>query len=64
MKNIVWKRPDGGVSITHILDPKVSPEQEAARLKAIGNIPADWIHVESNVAVPADRSNREAWRVG
>lgn len=59
--NIIWKRPDGGVSVTHLSNEAESLEAEAAKLKARGDIPYDWELVCMNAELPADRHFREAW---
>lgn len=59
--NIVWKRPDGGVSVTHLTNEAESPQKEAEKLKTRGDIPMDWECVCFNAELPADREFREAW---
>jgi hypothetical protein len=59
--NIVWKRPDGGVSVTHLTAEAESPRAEAAKLKERGDVPADWECVCYEVALPNDREFRNAW---
>lgn len=57
MNNIVWARPDGGVSVTFT---EFEPVAWAKTLVDRGDIPADWIP-SFNQALPADRMFRDAW---
>lgn len=62
MGQIVWQRPDGGVSITHTIHPDT--EREAASLVERGIIPDDWIIVCHNPDdMPDGRLFRDAWRI-
>lgn len=58
--NLIWKRPDGGISVTH-----PAPGQDlgalAATLQARGDIPADYELVCVSAALPSDREFRGAW---
>lgn len=57
---VVWSRPDGGISITTVI--KGTSQEEAVRLKAIGDIPADWEAVAYDVVIPSTRGRRNHWR--
>lgn len=59
-KNIIWSRPDGGVSVT-ICAEGVDPEKEATRLKAIGNIPQEYEVAAVNESIPVRDEFRDAW---
>jgi hypothetical protein len=63
MKNIVWARPDGGVSIT-TLDPRTKTTSEQWRDVLIerGTIPATWQVVALDAKIPSDRTFRNAWK--
>jgi hypothetical protein len=65
MTNIVWKRPDGGVSVTHLTPASLAegntPEQEALRLKERGDIPREYELAAVHAQIPQDRSFRDAW---
>lgn len=61
MKNIVWKKENGGCAITHIFDPSIVNEEHAIELKARGDIPAGWEAVAFDVEIPEDRTFRDAW---
>lgn len=58
MKNIVWKRPDGGISVTHVIHDDC--EAEAKKLLERGDIPADYTLVGFNHELP-NRDFRNAW---
>lgn len=60
MRNIIWSRPDGGVSVT-ILVEATDPAMEAMKLKARGDVPMDWLDVGHDQPVPVDRTFRDAW---
>lgn len=72
MRNIIWKRPDGGVSITRLVDQSGSldarsaktSQEEAARLKKHGVVPQDWEAVAFDASCPSDRTFRNAWTHG
>lgn len=59
--NIVWKRPDGSLLVTHLTASAVSPEHEAEKLMARGDIPPDAVIAGYNLDLPADRTFRNAW---
>lgn len=59
--NIVWKKPDGGIAITHLTQEAISPKEEAAKLKERGDIPADWKLVATEAQIPESREFRNAW---
>jgi hypothetical protein len=61
MSRIIWKRPDDGISVTHIIDFSGTPEEHALLLKSRGDIPADWQAVEFPSDVNLDREFRNAW---
>lgn len=58
--NIIWQRPDGGVSVTHLITTTDS-QTESARLRANGDVPADWILAAFDKPIPTTREWREAW---
>lgn len=70
MENIVWKRADGGISITHCVDG-VNADEEAKKLKeqsevlyknhGIKDVYYDSEIIAMNVDVPEDREFRNAW---
>ncbi len=65
MSNIIWSRPDGGIS-TSLLTPEsissgLTPQAEATRLQMNGNVPADWLAVGFALSLPEDRYFRDAW---
>lgn len=57
---IIWKRPDGGVGITHLVEA-ADAAAEAIRLQARGDVPVDWVIAELNGVAPEDRTFRNAW---
>lgn len=57
--NIVWKRPDGGISITHCIGE--SPKSVIALMRSRNDVPDDWEVVATGIEVPDDRSLRNAW---
>jgi hypothetical protein len=59
--NIVWKRPDGGISVTHLTPEADSSKEHAKLLQERGDIPSDWIWVAEDIELPADRDFRDAW---
>lgn len=59
--NIIWKRPDGTVAVTHLTDEAESLQAEAGKLKARGDVPFDWELVCTNAELPPDRHFRAAW---
>lgn len=59
--NIVFKRPDGGVSVVHLTDEAESSAAEEKKLRERGSIPADWVAVGQGVALPQERTFRNAW---
>lgn len=59
MQNIIWKRPDGGISVTWVFDGDSASEAE--RLKKTGDVPSDWENVAFDADVPDDRAFRGAW---
>ena len=69
MKNIVWKRSDGVVAITHIIDqadsetdvPGHSSQDEAVLMIGRGDVPHGWEAAGFDAPVPSDRTFREAW---
>lgn len=69
MKNIVWKRSDGVVAITHIIDqadsetdvPGHSSQDEAVLMIGRGDVPHGWEAVEFDAELPPDRTFRDAW---
>lgn len=70
MQNIVWKRRDGGISITHIIDD-IDAQNHAMELldraieeeskTGVRNEILDWELLGVNMAVPEDRTFRNAW---
>ena len=58
--NLIWKRPDGGISVTH---PAAGQDlgELAAILQGRGDIPADYELVCVGAELPADREFRGAW---
>ena len=40
--NIIWKKPDGAVAVTHVLIEVEDPAAYCAELQARGDLPADW----------------------
>lgn len=60
MPNIIWQRPDGGISVTVLVDG-ASPEAEATKLKERSDVPVDWQAVAYDQVVPDDRTFRGAW---
>jgi hypothetical protein len=77
MRNIIWKRPDGGISVTHIIDEKTDPTEHAEALRnqaledwqrALKTDPQapkpaiiDWSVVAVDVQLPESREWRDAW---
>lgn len=65
MTNIVWKRPDGGVSVTHLtpesIEAGVIPEEHAKELQKRGDIPTEYERVAIEIELPPNRDWREAW---
>lgn len=62
MMNIIWKRPDGGISVTHLTaECYHTPEQHAEFLQGRGDIPSDWLAVAFSEELPGDRDFRNAW---
>ena len=59
--NIVWKRPDGGISITSLTDEAISIDHEIEKLRSRGDIPVEWVECARQVEVPQDRCFRDAW---
>lgn len=59
--NIVWKRPDGQLSISHLTSEAISPEHEATKLKERGDIPNDWEVAAYAADLPSSREYRNAW---
>lgn len=61
--NIIWKRPDGGVSVTHVSGEMNDSElrEHAEELKALGSIPEDYELVAIAITLPESREWREAW---
>jgi hypothetical protein len=60
--NIVWKRPDGGISVTHLTSETEDSSAEHAKfLQDRGDIPADWVWVAEDIELPEDRHFRDAW---
>ena len=59
--NIIWKRPDGSIAVTHLTNEAVSIEHEAAKLLERGDIPSDWDLVATAIELPTDRHFRDAW---
>lgn len=59
--NIVWKRPDGGISVTHLTSESDSSTDHAKALQDRGDIPEDWIWVAEDIELPTDRNFRDAW---
>lgn len=58
--NIVWTRPDNSVAITILAIP-VDRRKHAAELQVRGDIPADYVAVAFDYALPTDRSRRDDW---
>jgi len=52
--NIVWRRPDGGISTTHLASNAGTPEEHAEELKQWGNIPEDWEVVATRYDLPME----------
>lgn len=70
-QRIVWRRPDGGVSITTPAEA-MGDETEieyldriAKKAQADGAIPEDWVRMNNIDAadIPTDRSFRDAWEI-
>lgn len=59
--NIIWLRPDGGVSVTTLLREDIDPEEHATDLQDRGDIPLDYIVKATNIELPVDKVFREAW---
>lgn len=61
--NIIWKRPDGGVSVTHVIEEMADAalREHAAELQRLGSIPGDYEMVATAIDLPASREWREAW---
>jgi hypothetical protein len=57
--NIVWRRPDGGISVT-TLAVDLDPQEHAAQLLQDANH-AGWSVLGVNQDLPADRAFRGAW---
>ena len=60
MKNIIWKRSDGGIAVTWVMND-ISSEAEARRLLMTRDVPLDWEAVEFDAEIPPDRTFRDAW---
>lgn len=68
MKKIIYTRPDGGVSIVHPgSNDQREGETEDAFLDRVrrNSVPADATNIQTvnDLAIPADRSFRNAWKV-
>lgn len=59
--NIIWKKPDGGIAVTHLTSEAESIEHEALKLKERGDIPPDWEIAATDIDLPTDREFRAAW---
>lgn len=43
MKNIIWQKPDGGLTVTSIADIALDSAKYATQLKESDSIPGDWV---------------------
>lgn len=59
LANIIWSRPDGGVSITsgYTSDSRA----EAARMLAGDYVPSDWEPVAYDTPITLPRTKRDTW---
>lgn len=60
LANIIWSRPDGGVSITS--GYKGDSRAEAAKMSAQNYVPSDWVPVAYDVEIPSNRLKRDKWK--
>lgn len=62
---VIWKRPDGGVSIT-ATHPTLTDDEVIALHRDNPAWPKDWevVGTGENIAVPEDRAFRSAWKCG
>lgn len=68
-KKLVWERPDGGVSITHLdVRDKLSGESDddfiirySEKLKLSPQFSSSVLSVVDGDKIPSDRSNRNEW---
>lgn len=60
--NIVWKRPDGSIAITHFDEALGhTAEEHEAFVRDRDPSMVDCVVVANNVSVPGDRAFRDAW---
>lgn len=51
MRNIVWRKPCGGLAITSLIEAS-DPIAHAAELQARGDLPPDWVAVGYDIPEP------------
>ena len=59
--NIVWKKPDGSIAITGLVQNSVKTSQEhAQKMIAMNQVPSDWVAVAFDTGLIRERVFRDA----
>jgi hypothetical protein len=61
-KNIIWKKPDGALAVTHpVVDQTVTSAAFAAAMLSNGWIPNTWVILATDYALAFPTTKIELW---
>lgn len=61
MSTIIWQQPTGQISVTWLAE-LADPQEQAAELKRLGNIPEDWLAVSDGYEGSFPEEPQDYWR--
>lgn len=62
LRTITWHRGDGTIAVTTILDSTLDPVEHAAELLARGDVPAEYVPIAYDEALPPSSLPLEVYR--
>jgi hypothetical protein len=62
LKTITWNKGDGTIAVTTILDETLDPAEHAAELLARGDVPAEYVPIAYDEAIPPSSLPLEVYR--